>query len=346
MRRWALVVMALALASALAATAQKARPPKQPALGPGGKAYAHRRVSRTAHGQGATSYWLFEPGSPAPKTAPVVIFLHGWSAMNPVIYGAWIDHIVRRGNIVIYPRYQADLRTPPAEFTPNTIAAVKAALHELQTRRHVKPDREKVAVVGHSVGGLLAANLAALAAESELPRPRAVMCVQPGKSWGRIKAAIVPVSDLGKVPRETLLLALAGDRDTICGDRDAKRIYNETKQVPAENKDYVLMVSDEHGGPALVADHFAPIAISRAYDSGERPPDARQGMFFVKSRTGGETLNALDYYGTWKLLDALCEAAFEGKNRDAALGNTDAQRDMGEWSDGAAVKELSVTDKP
>jgi hypothetical protein len=57
-------------------------------------------------------------------------------------------------------------------------------------------------------------------------------------------------------------------------------------------------------------------------------------------------VNALDYYGTWKLFDALCDAAFFGKNREYALGNTAKQRFMGIWSDGTPVKELKVTDNP
>jgi hypothetical protein len=54
----------------------------------------------------------------------------------------------------------------------------------------------------------------------------------------------------------------------------------------------------------------------------------------------------LDYYGVWKLFDALCDAAFFGKNREFALGDTPQQRFMGKWSDGVPVKELVVTDKP
>jgi len=57
-------------------------------------------------------------------------------------------------------------------------------------------------------------------------------------------------------------------------------------------------------------------------------------------------VNALDFYGTWKLFDGLCDAAFYGKNREYALGNTPQQRFMGVWSDGVAVKELKITDKP
>jgi pimeloyl-ACP methyl ester carboxylesterase len=111
----------------------------------------------------------------------VVVLLHGWGGMNPLYYGAWIDHLVKRGNIVIYPRYQATLLTPLKDFTPNTLTAVKDALGRLQSEKgHVSPELNKFAAVGHSMGGLLAANLAALAVESKLPRVQAVMSVEPG----------------------------------------------------------------------------------------------------------------------------------------------------------------------
>ena len=65
-----------------------------------------------------------------------------------------------------------------------------------------------------------------------------------------------------------------------------------------------------------------------------------------RARLDTMMVNAMDFYGTWKLFDALCDAAFYGKNREYALGNTPQQRFMGLWSDGVPVKELKVTDKP
>ena len=54
--------------------------------------------------------------------------------MNPLYYGAWLDHLVKRGNIVVYPRYQATLLTPITEFTPST-RRYKDAITRLQTER-------------------------------------------------------------------------------------------------------------------------------------------------------------------------------------------------------------------
>src|SRR5689334_23973508 len=151
--------------------AQSASPPSQPLTGPGGKQYTHATVTKNRYGKGGEEYWIFEPDSPKPRTAPVIIFLHGWGGMNPMYYGAWLDHLVKRGNIVVYPRYQANLLTPIRDFLPSTLGAIKDAITRLQTERgHVKPDLNKFAVVGHSVGGLLSASVTALAGESNLPK--------------------------------------------------------------------------------------------------------------------------------------------------------------------------------
>lgn len=53
-------------------------------------------------------------------------------------------------------------------------------------------------------------------------------------------------------------------------------------------------------------------------------------------------VNALDYYGLWKLFDGLTDAAWYGKSRRYALGNTAEMRFMGRWSDGVPVKEIKV----
>jgi pimeloyl-ACP methyl ester carboxylesterase len=349
----AILSLALVLLSFTIAWSQVVTPPSQPATGPGGAQYSHTGVIKNHYGKGGQEYWIFEPDSPKPRSAPVIVFMHGWGGMNPLFYGAWIDHLVKRGNIVIYPRYQATLLTPLREFTPNTIAAVKDAIERLQTEKgHVTPELNKFAAVGHSMGGLLVANLAALAAESKLPRVRAVMSVEPGITESPINFEL---ADLKKLPADTLLLALAGDQDTLVRDTDAKRIYYESTRIPAANKDFITLVSDTHGAPSLIASHRAPTAMDKSYDSGEGLGGAPAGTSDpigdapqVKRRVRPETMqiNALDYYGTWKLFDALCDAAFTGKNREYALGNTPQQRFMGRWSDGVPVKELKVTDKP
>jgi pimeloyl-ACP methyl ester carboxylesterase len=242
--------------------------------------------------------------------------------------GGWIRHLVRRGNIVVYPRYQMGAIADPKRCTPNALAAVTAAIAELKGGKRVRPDLGKFALVGHSNGGYVAANLAALAAGRGLPRPRALMCVQPGKN------GMSPLEDMSRIPKGTLLLVVNADRDAIITGRDILPIYEGATSVPAADKNYVVLRSDNHGEPDLVAEHLSPCALDEDFDSGVGRLRER---FKVRMVT-----DSLDYYGYWKLFDGLCDAAFSGRNREYALGNTPEQRFMGKWSDGRPVTEILV----
>lgn len=293
-----------------------ATPPVQPAIGPGGGFYPHQTVVATQAGAGATGYWLFEPADPKPASAPVVVFVHGFSAIEPSPYRAWIDHLVRRGNIVIYPVYQ-DLLTLPLNYTPNAVTAIQSALTLLQTGNHVAPETDKMAVAGHSFGGVIAADLAAVAALNGLPPLLAVLCAEPGTG------GLGAYADYSQIPAGTLLLCVAGNDDTVVGGTDAKRIYDEAVQIGSADKDHITLLADSYGEPDLLADHNAPLAAEVLF-----PP------------------NSVDWYGFWKWLDGLTDAAFYGTNRNYALGNTPEQTNMGLWSDGIAVVLPVVTDSP
>ena len=372
-RQWccaAVLLAAAALAQAAAPT-----PPLPPARGPGSGDYRHREVVVATHGKGATQYWLFEPAGPAPKTAPVVVFLHGWGAINPDPYRAWIEHIVKRGSIVIYPVYQAAFDTPAAEFTPNAIAAVTKALEFLRSdAARVAADPKRLALLGHSLGGVLCANLAARALRSGWPAVQAFMSVQPGKTWMVPRRAAIALDDLSQIPASTLILTVAGDRDRIARDIDARRIYAETTLVPPQNKNFVLMVSDSHGSPPLEAHHFSPLArtgaaaprtsewgrmsgarermLERGQARGDLVPDPTRTVVREEDDlpdVGVATVttpDALDFFGYWKLFDGLTDAVFYGRNREYALGNTPRQRYMGTWSDGQPVREPVVFGQP
>jgi dienelactone hydrolase len=286
-------------------------PPLQPETGPGGREYSHERVIESSGGWGGEQYWLFEPDGPKPDKAPVVVFNHGWAGMLPRFYRRWIEHIVKRGNIVVFPRYQRSILTPSERFTPNMVAAVKAALEELESGEHVRPDLDRVAAVGHSMGGALSANLAAVAAREGLRAFKAVMCVEPGMGPRNV------IEDFAQIPAGTLLLGVVGEDDDYVTEEMAVKILTGAIRVRREDKNLITVLTDRHGSPALSADHFAPT---------------------------DRNVNALSWYGFWKWFDALCDAAFYGKNREYALGNTPGQRFMGTWSDGRAVREARIMD--
>ena len=58
-------------------SSQTPTPPVQPASGPGGKQYVHTSVIKNRYGKGGREYWIFEPDTPKPASAPLIVFLHG-----------------------------------------------------------------------------------------------------------------------------------------------------------------------------------------------------------------------------------------------------------------------------
>ncbi|MCP8466628.1 alpha/beta hydrolase fold domain-containing protein [Pseudomonas sp. ZM23] len=331
--------------------AELALPPPQPLQGPGGSSYSHADVRQWHFNVGGNEYWVFTPDRPQPESAPLVVFTHGWSVMQPDLYRAWIEHIVRRGAILVYPRYQATLKTPAADFLPNAANAVRSAVTDLRAGKlGVRPELQHAAYLGHSAGGLIASGLAASWQRLEIPRPAALMAVEPGRSSGP-RWREVPLEPLSGIPVGTLLLAVCGDEDERVACDDARRIYNESTQVAARDKDLLLLRSDRHGSPPLLANHAAPTA--PRFDPRYPPSDSSSWLLNrvqerVRQRLkqgqpnihNALATDAMDWFGTWKLFDALCDAAFYGQDRDYALGGTPAQLSMGRWNDGTPVKPI------
>lgn len=269
-------------------------PPAQPAAGPGGRAYpsAACTVTKRAFANDDLSYWVFEPASPAPARAPLVVFDHGWMGNDPVHYAHWLDHLCRRGNVVIFPRYQS-LLTPPGFFLPNAAWSVRDALAFLGEPGHVRPQTELgMVVIGHSAGGTVAAGMAGTWFVNGLPFPRAVFAVQPATPDA------VPFVGLEATPAATALTCLVGDADTVVGRIGCDALFARTGQV--RGKRYVWMRSDGHGAPGLVADHFAPSELTPYTD-------------------------ALDFDVLWRIGDGLRDCAFTGTS--CALGPAGAWSD-------------------
>jgi pimeloyl-ACP methyl ester carboxylesterase len=317
-------VWILTLAVAMGAAADSPpTPPGQPEQGPGGSSYKHAQVVGKAYGTGPTAYWIFEPAEPTPKTAPLVVFNHGWLAYVPGGYAAWTDHLVKRGNIVVYPVYQDSPFTAADLFTPSAVRGVKDALQELQTGPHVRPDLDKFAIVGHSAGGVISADMAVRAKGAGLPAPKALMIVEPGRGNFGGKPNL-PIDDYTKIPSDLLMLVVIGEKYAVGSDVWPARLIFSQAPLPPTAKNFLTVRGDRHGQPALISDHMAACG-----KWGKRRPTE---------------VDAMDYYGHWKPFDALCDAAFHGRNRATALGNTPAQRHMGQWSDGVPVRELVVTE--
>lgn len=146
---------------------------------------------------------------------PVVLFLHGWGATQPRSYLPWLEHLAREGNAVIYPRYQDSFAEPPAQVLGNVVLGVRAALTRLDE------DPRSLVVAGHSAGGALAADYAAVARSVGLPPPRAVFAACPGR---RFRGARLGIPPAGEIPPGVEVLALQGADDRVVDPGAAREI--------------------------------------------------------------------------------------------------------------------------
>jgi len=183
-------------------------------------------------GEGGAPKLVTETVGSGPQTAtivrpdvdgrvPVVLFLHGWGATRPRFYQPWIDHLAREGNAVIYPRYQDSFVDQPSEVLGNALAGVRLAL------RRIDEEPDSLVVAGHSAGGALAADYAAIARTAKLPEPVAVFSAYPGRTLRRVTVGI-PEIDPARIPSDTEVIALAGSDDRVVGSRVARRIARAT----------------------------------------------------------------------------------------------------------------------
>lgn len=299
--------------------------------GPGGQDYAHEEVRFEDYAHRADGYWLFEPASPRPDTAPVVAFHHGYGAINPMIYGAWIRHLVRQGYIVIYPRYQRNLFWPTSSrFVRNASKGIKKALHRLKTEEgRVYPDESSFFLVGHSYGGTISANMACNYQALGLPQPKGVMLCAPGT--GPLKGGLL--EDYGNMPASTQLLIVNSINDYVVAEVLGQFIYATATNTPQRN--LIRILPDSHGQPALTSAHNECYALDTAFDTGLRNMTARRAL-------GVGRTDMADYYGFWKLLDGMIDYELHGIHQEYAFGDTPEQRYLGTWSDGRPVRELEV----
>ncbi len=313
--------------------AQAAAPivqPGQPTEGPGGSEYLHQAVRFQDYAAKPDGYWLFEPASPTPDSADVVVFLHGYGGYNPMIYGQWIKHLVRKGHIVIFPRYQKNLVFPrPPRFARNCAKAIRDALAELEREEHVKPKLDALVLAGHSYGGIIGAKLGVQFEKFDIPKPKGLLLCAPGTgplTGGRLRS-------YKKLPSDTKLLIVVSKNDEVVGEKMAKRIFRTASKTPDRNLLYLY--KDKHGLPAIKASHNQSYSLAMEFDSGIRNFTAKRALRVAK-------VDAVDYGVYWKLLDAMVACIRDGQYCEIATGGGYLQTGIGKWSDGAMIQPLRV----
>jgi acetyl esterase/lipase len=242
-------------------------------------------------------------------SVPVVLFLHGGCGTDPYHYAGWIDHIVRNGSVVIFPTFAksgCDSSTPDATIENNIVNATKTAVSVLQQQGQVQPDANRFAIIGHSYGGGLSAQIAAMAQQVGLPVPRLVIPVMPG--WRNSKN--YPIQNVQNIAPSTFLMVIEGDKDQFEGTRYGWSIFQRATQIPLRQRAFIRLRSKQHDGRTFLADHYAPLSPmdQYRYEVHRNRPLMNLLMSMADVRQG-ET-DDLDYNGFWRLYDNMAVSAF------------------------------------
>jgi predicted esterase len=311
--------------------------PGQPVAGPGGSTYPFAGVTTNgpywANNRSTNNnlqYYIFEPNTPTPLQAPVILFLHGYGALLPANYQAWINHMCKKGYIVVWAKYQATPTSPFSGYPANAQAAWTDALYRLQNywwEGHVQPQKNasgllETLIVGHSFGGWIAASLAASQPNSvpHFPPPLGLVMIEPAR------LNLLPAINFSTIPSTIKMLFVSGDQDNVACSADAVNIFESTTQVPNSQKNYLWCNSDSTGTPNQICNHYFP-------------------------NTGGyndtAAIDTRDFYITWKLSVGAADCLTQGTDCQYFLGDGTAdQLGMGDWSNGQPVNPMTYYADP
>lgn len=242
---------------------------------------------------------LFYPAGLENQAVPVIFFAHGFAAISTTWYEGFAQHVASLGFVFVYSPYPirgTDFTTKYDQMWSGYMAAVQQSQQPL--------DLTRIGFAGHSLGG------------GAVPALAYRGLVEQG--WGANGAFLylmapwymldVSNSQLQQLPAHTKMQIQVYGDDLTNDPRIAIDIYRSIP-IQTSEKDYVVINSARQDDCELKADHFA---------AGSAP----------------DMINTLDYYGVYRMFDALADYAFNGREigKRVALGHGDPlQMDMGVW---------------
>jgi pimeloyl-ACP methyl ester carboxylesterase len=253
----------------------------------------------------------------ADTLVPVVLFAPALWKPSTMFYRDLLNHIVSRGNAVVFSTYNYHRLLNQKRRYRVLMEGFAAGLELIID----KIDTTRLTCIGHSYGG------------GAVPAVAWEYFVNHG--WGESAASMfimapwymhgITGEQLRTFPAHVKLIVQVYGGDRRMDRRIAEDIFYAIDIHPDE-KDFFVIDDVESEECEIDADHDAP----QAEDEDE--------------------VNVVDFYGIYKILDALMSYASTGSQqaKDVALGNgSEQQRFMGSWSSGEPViSSMSVTDRP
>lgn len=305
----------------------------------------HGAVKLRVLGDGAQRVYLFIPDNPSPQdTAPVVLFHHGWQMMNPMNFGALIDHLVRTGHVVIYPVFQESVDTPLTHIMDNSVSANRWALDVLKEEYGLSPAKGQTLYFGFSIGAAVSVNLAIDAEKYQLPPANAMVLFSPGDAGHIPQGLGLPsfYQRLEQLPHALPIVIMTGEDDDI-GLPTARMLAKRLCHIPREHRILYVLPTSSHGQRKINAGHGSPGAPDSRYNfpvDRKQFPKVLQGLHQYERSA---SLNQLDFFGYWKMMDGVVLGLKTGEFPAWVFGFGDPEQlSLGHWDDGTALLPMRI----
>lgn len=263
-------------------------------------------------------YYIFERTDLV--SAPVVVFLHGYSVTppDPKVYGGWIKNLLDNGNSVIYPLYYQSHDTNTAGYTANAETAIQSAYAKINESGHTVSNGS-ISVIGHSLGCIVGMNFANDTTSLSLPNPQAILLANTADA-NVIVSSFTPIqySSYSGIDSSAQIMFIVGDDDLIAGTTDSITIYNKLTQL--SNKWLATLFSASHLTESITSNHFAPL--SNTSDN---------------TVSGSADSDQLDTGGYWFLFNSL-----QAASQASTILNPGSSFSLGTWTDTTPITPLET----
>ena len=239
---------------------------------------------------------IYYPDTADPQALPVVAFAHGYFFFDiNDIYEDTLANLASQGYIVLSLNYE-DIFTDPQDYVDIAASQIADGLRYAEELETVAPMLDEngqvmLGLIGHSAGGVTMMNLASCWRDYGLPKPQFVFTMSACDGGSNL----VPMYDAGAIDPDTNILMTFGEEEDDNVWATNETYWNEMTQIPAENKQWIVLYSDANGEEQVVADH---------------------GWM---TSTNASTVDNLRRYGCWKWSVALANDTFFGEDRRRVL---------------------------
>jgi hypothetical protein len=220
---------------------------------------------------------------------PTIFYSHAFGGSNPANVDGMLYFVAKKGYAIVFVPYQTTGVTVLNRYA-NLLNGFRMAARNYPAII----DTTRVGFLGWSFGGgaSFANSYTCFTENNWGQNGRFVYALAQWYSYN------ISQTQLQSFPTDVKLLTEIFDEDVTNDHRMAMDIFNNIN-LPAAEKDFLLMRSDTIGSYNYVADHTVPNCTP---------------------------FNALDYYGYYRLLDALCDYTFNGSTagKNVALGHGSA----------------------